>query len=325
MVKVGVPEAIDPQLRELLPQGVDLELIPLKPESPIEVEFWIVPPFHRHAAESWPHLRGVRVAQSCMAGVDFLLKLVPRDVILCDASGVHAISASEWVLAAILAAYKNLPFFGEVRRAGVWSRRREAEAQYRRIHASEQRSYPPVLVEELHGQRVLIVGYGSIGRAVEQRLLPFGVEIDRVARCPRDGVHGPIWGTDKLPDLLPRADAVVLSLPFTSETAGMIGAEQLGAMRPGTLLVNAARGGVVETDALIAALEAGHIRAALDVTDPEPLPEGHPLWKAPNLLLTPHVAGSTPMFMHRAMRFAADQIERYLKGEPLENVVKGEY
>jgi phosphoglycerate dehydrogenase-like enzyme len=321
MLKVGVSEAVDPHLRELLPKAIELEVIPLSPEREIEVEFWIVPPFYRHAKDAWPHLRGVRVAQSCMGGVDFLLKLLPRDLILCDARGVHTISTAEWAMAAILAAYKYLPFFGEVRRSGQWSRRREAEEHYRGIHHTEKHFYPPVLLEELHGQRVLIVGYGSIGEAIEQRLLPFGVQIDRVARCPRAGV----FGVDKLPDLLPQADVVVLAVPQTSETAGMIGKEQIAAMKPGALLVNAARGPVVNTDALVAALEAGHIRAALDVTDPEPLPEGHPLWKAPNLLVTPHVAGSTPMFMTRAMRFAAEQIERYLKGDPLENVVTGEY
>ena len=321
MLKVGVSEAVDPQLRQLLPEGIDLQVIPRKPEAPIDVEFWIVPPFLREARETWPHLRGVRVAQSSMAGVDFLLKLVPRDVILCDARGVHTIATAEWAMAAILAAYKYLPFFGEVRRSGQWSRRREAEERYRRLHSTEKRFYPPVLVEELHGQRVLVVGYGSIGQAIEQRLLPFGAKVDRVARCSREGV----FGSDHLPDLLPQADVVVLAVPFTSETEGMIGAEQIAAMKPGALLVNAARGPVVVTDALVAALEAGHIRAAIDVTDPEPLPEGHPLWKAPNLLLTPHVAGSTPKFMVRTMQFAADQVDRYMKGEPLQNVVTGEY
>ena len=321
MLKVGVSEAVDPQLREVLPKGIALGVIPLQPEREMEVEFWIVPPFYRHAKDAWPHLRGVRVAQSSMGGVDFLLKLLPRHVILCDARGVHTIPTAEWAMAAILAAYKNLPFFGEVRRSGQWSRRKEAEERYRGIHQTEKQFYPPVLLEELHSQRVLIVGYGSIGQAIEERLLPFGAVVDRVARCPRKDV----FGADKLPDLLPQADVVVLAVPQTSETAGLIGAEQIAAMKPGALLVNAARGPVVNTDALVAALEAGHIRAALDVTDPEPLPEGHPLWKAPNLLLTPHVAGSTPMFMVRAMRFAAEQIDRYMKGEPLENVVTGEY
>ena len=130
---------------------------------------------------------------------------------------------------------------------------------------------------------------------------------------------------EKLPDLLPSADVVVLIVPFTRETTHMIGERELALMKQGALLVNAARGPVVNTEALLAALHQGRIRAAIDVTDPEPLPDGHPLWSAPNLLITPHVAGSTPMFMVRAMEFAASQIGRYLRGEPLENVVTGEY
>jgi phosphoglycerate dehydrogenase-like enzyme len=189
------------------------------------------------------------------------------------------------------------------------------------MHGGEKRLYPHVLCEELHGQRVLIVGYGAIGRAIEERLRPFGVDILRLARSARDGVYG----IESLPELLPNADIVVLIVPFTSETTGMMGAREMALMQQGALLVNAARGPVVDTAALLAALQAGRIRAAIDVTDPEPLPEGHPLWSAPNLLITPHVAGSTPMFMVRAMEFAAAQIGRYLRGETMENVVRGEY
>jgi phosphoglycerate dehydrogenase-like enzyme len=168
---------------------------------------------------------------------------------------------------------------------------------------------------------VLIIGYGDIGAAIEARLAPFGVEIVRVARTARPGVAA----IAQLPELLPQADAVVLVVPMTSETAGLIGAKEIALMKQGALLVNAARGPVVDTNALLAALESGRIRAAIDVTDPEPLPDGHPLWSAPNLLLTPHVAGSSPMFMVRAMQLAAAQIGRWLRGERLENVVEGEY
>ena len=175
--------------------------------------------------------------------------------------------------------------------------------------------------EELHGKRALIVGYGSIGQAIEERLQPFGVEIDRIARTAREGVSA----ISRLHELLPAADVVILIVPMTSETAGLMGAQELALMKPGALLVNAARGPVVDTDALLAALETDRIRAALDVTDPEPLPDEHPLWTAPNLLMTPHVAGGTPMFMVRAMQFASAQVGRYLRGEPLENVVTGEY
>jgi phosphoglycerate dehydrogenase-like enzyme len=126
-------------------------------------------------------------------------------------------------------------------------------------------------------------------------------------------------------DLLPAADVVILIVPFTSETTGMMGSEQIARMKQGALLVNAARGPVVDTDALVAALHQRRIQAAIDVTDPEPLPDAHPLWSAPNLLITPHIAGSTPMFMRRAMEFASAQVGRCLRGEPLENQVTGEY
>lgn len=320
MLKVGVPESFDPDLFRLLPAAIDLEVIPLRPERTFDVEFWIAP-WGKHAEQIWPHLRGVRVVQATLAGIDAFLKLLPRDITLCDARGVHNISTSEWVLAAILASLKNLPFYGEVQRAGVWSRRRDAETQYLALHPGAQQRYPAVLCEELHGKRVLIVGYGAIGSAIEDRLRAFGVEIARVARSAREGVHS----VERLPELLPSADIVVLIVPFTSETKGMIGAAEIASMQQGALLVNAARGPVVDTDALLAALHAGRIRAAIDVTDPEPLPEGHPLWTAPNLLITPHVAGSTPQFIVRAMEFAASQVARYLRGEPLENVVRGEY
>jgi len=334
ILRVGVPEAVDAELHRLLPPGIQLEVIPLKPERMVDVDFWIVPPFQKHAEQAWPYLHGLRVAQSTLAGVDGLLRLLPRDVTLCDARGVHTVATAEWVLAAILASYKYIPFYDDVRRAGAWSLRRDAQTQYCRIHRYDKRCYPPVLLEELHGQRVLIVGYGSIGRAIEERLRPFGVEIARIARTARSiGLPGEQdrWGGNgvsaiaDLPLLLPAADIVVLVVPFTSETAGLIGAQELALMKPGALLVNVARGPVVATPALLDALEGGRLRAALDVTDPEPLPGGHPLWSAPNLLLTPHVAGSTPQFMVRAMQFAAAQVGRYLRGEPLENVVTGEY
>lgn len=323
MLKVGIPDSIDPDLHRLLPSGIDLVVIPSRPDRPLDVEFWIAPPLTAQAQRVWPLLRGVRVVQSTLAGIDALLRLLPRDVTLCDARGVHTISTAEWVVTAILASLKYLPFYDDLRRAHSWSRRREAEDRYGALHATPKRFYPTVLIEELHSQHVLIVGYGSIGQAIEDRLRPFGANITRVARSarPAEEVHG----IAELPALLPSADVIVLIVPATGETTGMIGAKEMALMKQGALLVNAARGPVVDTDALVAALNSGRLRAALDVTDPEPLPEDHPLWGAPNLLLTPHVAGSTPQFMVRAMQFAAVQAGRSMRGEPLENVVTGEY
>ncbi|MFP5227675.1 MAG: 2-hydroxyacid dehydrogenase [Acidobacteriota bacterium] len=321
MLKVGVPESVDHDLHRLLPEGISLQLIPVQPTEPLEVEFWVPPPWQGQAARQLPWLRGLKVMQATLAGVDQLIKIKPSGVTLCDARGAHTISTAEWTVAAVLASTKYFPLFGQMQQAAVWSRRKEAEDLYHALHPRAKRLSPPILCDELHGQQVLIVGYGSIGQAIEQRLQPFGVRFVRVARTAREGVHG----VDELHRLLPSADVVILIVPFTSETTGMIGETELGLMKQGALLVNAARGPVVKTDALLAALNDRRITAAIDVTDPEPLPDDHPLWHAPNLLITPHVGGSTPMFMVRAMQFAGAQIARYLRGEPLENIVTGEY
>ena len=201
--------------------------------------------------------------------------------------------------------------------------------RYRTMFPETPKSIPLSLQEELYGKRVLIVGYGSIGQSIEERLVPFGVNIVRVARRAREGVHGHagkgVHGVDQLLDLLPSADVIVLIVPQTPETTGLIGEREFAAMQQGALLVNAARGPVVDTGALLAALESGRIRAVLDVTDPEPLPPDHPLWTAPNVFITPHIGGTTPAFVPRALDFVSAQLQRYMNGEPLVNVVTGYY
>ncbi|RXS98238.1 hydroxyacid dehydrogenase [Silvibacterium dinghuense] len=320
-MKVGVPAWIDEHLLGKFPEGIALERIPSKPEQEIEVEFWVAPTSAKAVREILPHIRGVKVVQSMMAGVDWLRPLVPEGAVLCDGMGLHNTPTAEWTVTAILSSLKFFPFYRDLQHSQQWQRVSEADGIYRNLHRGQELSKFKVLQEELSGKRVLIVGYGSIGRSIEERLLPFGVEIVRMARSEREGVE-PI---NRLHAVLPEVDVVVLIVPLTDETRGLIGEAELALMRQGALLVNAARGPVVKTDALVAALEAGRMRAALDVTDPEPLPEGHPLWTAPNLLLTPHIAGSSPLSMSRAMDLAAAQVRRYLKGEPLENVVTGSY
>jgi phosphoglycerate dehydrogenase-like enzyme len=248
------------------------------------------------------HLPGLRVVQTTSAGVDRWIGRLPPDVTLCDASGVHDVGVAEWVVAAILAVYRRLPFFVDAQRRAEWLEDGQREA---------------VRGEELNGARVLILGFGSIGRAVAERLQPFGCEVVGVARRAREGVHG----LDELSGLLPSADVVVVLLPLTQATRGLVGADVLARMKRGALLVNAARGPIVDTDALLAALRDGRIRAALDVTDPEPLPPDHPLWSAPGALITPHVAGDVRGELERAWRFVGEQIGRLERGEPLANVV----
>lgn len=235
----------------------------------------------------------VRVVQTLSAGTDWMEPHVPPRATLCAARGARDVPVAEWVLGALLG------------------------AAYGQLRAAHVRHWEQRAPRELHGTRVLIVGHGSIGRAVARRLAPFAVEVTGVASRARDGVHG----VDELPVLLPEADAVVVLLPLTAATRGMIGAAELAAMRDGALLVSAGRGPVVDTDALVAELAAGRLEAVLDVTDPEPLPDGHPLWEHA-LAITPHNAGDSEPAEARAVALAAGQLARFARGEPLEHVVR---
>jgi phosphoglycerate dehydrogenase-like enzyme len=262
----------------------------------------------------------VRLVLALLAGTEWIPGVVGPHVTICNAHGAHNISTAEWTISAILATLKYFPFYFGVQREGVWKRRFEASANYARITGDARPLYPPVMLEELTGKRVLLVGYGAIGHEIERMLVPFDVKLVHVARSPRN--EPAVHAVSELDSLLPQAEIVILILPSTAESHHLIGSRQLALMRQGALLVNAARGPVLDTDALVAALNSGRIRAALDVTDPEPLPEGHPLWSCPNLLLTPHVAGSSPQFAPRSVKTAADELRRYLAGEPLHNVVQ---
>jgi len=215
---------------------------------------------------------------------------------------------------------KYFPLYYDIQREGQWKRRFDVPLHYAAITGDKRPWYPPVLLEELTGKTVLLVGYGSIGKEIERMLAPFHVHLLRVARGARTGPA--VHAVSELDSLLPRAEVLVLILPSTNETQGLIGSRQLALMPQGALLVNAARGPIVQTNALVEALNAGTVRAALDVTDPEPLPEGHPLWSCPNLLITPHIGGSSPQFSPRALSIAASELRRYMIGEPLHNVVQ---
>jgi phosphoglycerate dehydrogenase-like enzyme len=320
MLRVGYPAVLDANLLNVMPAGI--RLIPLADglDHDVEIDVWIPDPYPTRAMRVWPHLRGVRLVLSLMAGTEWIPGTVGPHVTICNARGAHNISTAEWTITAILAMLKYLPTYFEIQRSGDWRRRSEVTHVYEGMTHDQRSLHPPVKLEELTGKTVLLVGHGSIGKDIERMLEPFRVEVIRVARSPRTEPF--VHPVSELDALLPQADVVVLILPLTAESRGLIGAKQLGLMRQGALLVNAARGGIVQTDALVDALNAGKIRAALDVTDPEPLPIGHPLWQCPNLFITPHVGGSSPQFAPRSLQIAADELRRYIKGEPLRNVVQ---
>ena len=320
MLRVGYPAILDSKLLHVMPEGI--ELIPLGDglDHDVQIDVWIPDPYSTRALRVWPQLRGVRLVLSLMAGTEWIPATVGPHVTICNARGAHNISTAEWTLSAILAMLKYLPLYVDIQHAGDWRRRSEASRLYEQLTHDQGPAHPPVKLEELTGKTVLLVGHGSIGKDIERMLEPFQVQLIRVARSPR--TQPLVHPVSDLDGLLPQADVVVLILPLTAESKGLIGARQLALMRQGALLVNAARGGVVQTDALVEALNAGRIRAALDVTDPEPLPIGHPLWQCPNLLITPHIGGSSPQFGPRSMKIAADELRRYMRGEPLRNVVQ---
>lgn len=309
-----------PELVSSFPKEV--ELIPLSDslDSEVNIDVWIPDPYPTRAMKTWPHLRGVRLVLSLMAGTEWIPGTVGPHVTICSGRGAHNISTAEWTVSAILAVLKHFPFFMDVQRSGVWKRRFEAPANYATITGDTRPLYPPVMLEELTGKKVLLVGHGAIGKEIERMLAPFNVEMVRVARRAR--TEPKVYAVSELDNLLPAAEVVVLILPLTPDSHHLMCSRQMGLMQQGALLVNAARGPIVDTDALVEALNSGRIRAALDVTDPEPLPEGHPLWKCPNLLLTPHVAGSSPQFAPRSLMNAAAELRRYIDGAPMQNVVQ---
>lgn len=286
-----------------LPDGLRCEQVDpdALPDTGDEVQLYVLPyRFRRCDGESLADLPRLRVVQTMSAGVEHIRGFVPDGVLLCNGRGIHDTSTAELTMTLVLASLRGVPQFVRAQDRGAWE---------------------PRTRETLADKRVLIVGYGQIGEAIEQRLLPFEAEVVRVARTGRSGVH-PIA---ELAELLPDADVVVVIVPGTEQTDGLLDAEMLGHLKDGALLVNMSRGRVVDTDALLAELATGRISAALDVVDPEPLPEDHPLWQAPNLLISPHVGGNSTAMQPRARKLVREQLHRFAAGEPLANVVTGDY
>ncbi|MFK0210714.1 2-hydroxyacid dehydrogenase [Streptomyces sp. NPDC090298] len=276
------------------------------PADPARCAFYVVPYMKGSeiAVRPLAAMTSVRVVQTLSAGIDHVtpgIDSLPPGVALCNAKGVHEASTAELTLALILASLRGIPGFVRGQDAEEW-----------------RAGFYPALADK----SVLIVGYGSIGAAIEDRLAPFEcARVARVARSARTTERGPVHALTDLPALLPEADVVVLSTPLTPATTGLADAGFLARMKDGALLVNVARGPVVDTSALLKEVGTGRITAALDVTDPEPLPAGHPLWHAPGVLISPHVGGSTSAFMPRAKRLIAAQVRRFAAGEEPANVL----
>lgn len=275
------------------------------PADPADCIFYTVPYLQPEIAlVPVPEMTSVQVIQTLSAGIDHVepgLAALHPGVRLCNAKGVHDASTAELALTLLLASLRGVPGF---------------------VRGQDREEWRSGFYPALADKSVLIIGYGSIGAAIEDRLAPFEcARVSRIARSARTTARGEVRPLTEVHSLLPHADAVILSTPLTEATRGLVNADFLARMKDGAVLVNVARGPVVDTKALLAEVESGRITAALDVTDPEPLPPGHPLWHAPGVLISPHVGGSTSAFLPRAKRLLAAQITAFAAGESLRNVV----
>ncbi len=286
-------------------EGVELVAWDMVGEPPRGDEIaFVVPPYF--ASTEWERLRllpGLRVVQLLTAGYDNVLSALPAGVQLANAAGVHDASTAELAVTLTLSSLRGIPEFVAAQGRSQW--------------------LPLGLRSSLADKKVLILGYGGIGAAIARRLSGFEVSLTAVASRARvgDELVDRVHGVDELPALLPEHDVVIVIVPLSDATTGLVGRDFLASMRDGALLVNVSRGKVVDTQALLEATSTGRIRAALDVTDPEPLPDDHPLWQVPGVLISPHVGGATSAFAPRAVALLREQIAAFAGERPLRNVV----
>ena len=287
-----------------LPDGLRYEVVPdlgEVPDSVDEVRFVVTPyDLGDQLGEAVSRMTSLEVVQVLTAGVDAVRGSVPDGVTLCNGRGIHDTSTAELAFLLTLAGLRDLPRF---------------------VRAQDRHEWRPAWRGAVAGKRVAVIGAGSIGTAIERRFTAFDAEVTMVGRTARAGVRG----TDELARLLPEQEVVILVLPLTEQSRGMVDADFLAAMPDGALLVNVARGAVVDTDALLAECSSGRLRAALDVFDTEPLPADSALWEARGVLLTPHVGGLSDAMWPRAHRLVREQLERYAAGEDLANQMAGDY
>ncbi|MDN4471884.1 2-hydroxyacid dehydrogenase [Demequina zhanjiangensis] len=309
MITVAVP---DQEVADALGQmGDDVRVVqwsPKESDAPEaerdRIDLVCLPHLHggRRVYGRMGQCRNLKVIQIPSAGYEHVAGLVPDGVVLANARGVHDTRVAEMTVGLALASRRRLPQFIDAQRRGVW----------------EQDPWTPALADS----RALIVGYGSIGAAIASRFRAFEMHVEGVARSARIAPDGTtVHAVSDLQSLLPDFDLVVIVTPHDETTDRLVDAEFLAAMPDGALLINVGRGRVVDTEALLAELESGRLHAALDVTDPEPLPEGHPLWTAPHCLITPHIAGFEVLTNRRYTDLVHRQVEALREGRPPVNAV----
>ena len=298
---VSVPDALVRGLFNVVPEGIEFMEWDMSGPAPVDAIDIVVPPY-MGATERLVQLASVktRLVQSLSLGYDGVEKVLPPGHVFANGASVHEASTAELTLALILASQRGIPGF---------------------VRAAEKGQWAPELLPSLADRTVLLIGYGGVGQAIEARLLPFEVTVVRVARTARSDERGVIHDIESVPELLPQVDIVVIAVPLTDDTTHLVNGAFLARMRDHSLVVNIARGKVADTEALLVHASSGRLRLALDVTDPEPLPEGHPLFGLANVLITPHVGGATTAMLPRVMHLLNEQFARMLRGDEPLNVV----
>jgi phosphoglycerate dehydrogenase-like enzyme len=286
-------------------EGVEVVQWDLSGEAARQDEItFVVPPYL--GSPRWERLGklpALRAVQLLSAGYDNVLAALPPGVLLANAAGVHDASTAELAVTLTLSSLRGIPEFVVAQGRSQW-----LPSEYR---------------QSLADKKVLILGYGGIGVAIARRLSGFEATLTAVATRARAGDDLVPWvhGVEELPSLLPEQDVVIVIVPLSVSTDGLVDRGFLASMPDGSLLVNVSRGKVVDTGALVEATRSGRIRAALDVTDPEPLPPEHALWQMPGVLISPHVGGASSAFAPRAVALLREQIAAFAGERPLRNVV----
>ena len=250
----------------------------------------------RPALELTKKMPNLKILQVPNAGYDDALEFLRPEITLCNGRGIHDDSTAELAVGLTIASLRGFATFVRDQDKGEWV----------------NKNY-----DSINDRKIGIVGFGSIGSTIARMLSGFSVEIVAFTQSGRDNTIA-ITNLDKH---LPSLDVVILILPLTKESKHLFDARRLALMKDGALLVNVARGPIVDTDALVKELNSGRITAGLDVTDPEPLPKGHPLWSAKGVLISPHVGGNSSAFEKRARRLIESQLNLLAQGKPLNNVI----
>lgn len=298
---VSVPDARMAADLAPLPTGVELVEWTMEEPAPAERIDLVVYPYMLSPTRL-QRLAGVktRLVQSQSIGFDNVAENLPPGHRFANATGVHETSTAELAVALVLAAQRGIPRMVAAQLEGRWA---------------------PEFSPSLADRRILVLGYGGVGKAIVSRLVPFETDVTVVAHRARTEAGIEVHEMSALAQLLPHAEIVIVTLPATEATYRLVNAEFLAALPDGALVVNVGRGPVVDTDALVDELRAERLRAALDVTDPEPLPEGHPLWQLPGVLISPHRGGASTAMVPRVTKLVRTQIDRLRGGLDPINIV----